>query len=332
MLFVVIFFLLALLSIRGVIKSPGLIEFESSQILRGMLVLLVLFHHLPPLENPIAHFVQSYSGRYAVALFFFLSGYGLMLQCQNKRDTFFSTFFKRRYTKLLLPYILFYIVYIILKGEYSLSLCVKNFMTGENVVPFAYFVEELVILYLLFYFIFKKVDAFRGVIYLFIATFFLMGVLYCTAWKEHWWVSSLGFPMGALVCFYRDKLCRINLVSCSLLILSCVALVLARYSDILAIRVACFSFITCPAVCLAVSMLLPMVKWTACKCSILLYIGSISYELYLVQGIVLKMNYPWNEEWYSVFFVCLAVAFASLAHYFITRIGTRLEKALNRIS
>lgn len=72
--------LLFAVSFCGFHKTEGF-GLDSSLCLRGIMVLLVVFHHLPADENSAVAYFQSACGRYAVALFFFImSGYGLMTQ------------------------------------------------------------------------------------------------------------------------------------------------------------------------------------------------------------------------------------------------------------
>lgn len=222
-----------------------------------------------------------------------MSGYGLTLQYGKAGDGFFQNFFSKRYTKLLIPYIVAWLLYFSLSGNYSVDAWLERVLTGENIIPFAYFVEELALFYALYYICFRFLSSHYAMLLMFALTLGLMCSFYFMGWNDHWWISSLGFPLGILVCRYRHYFCRLNAVSILWTALSVALLVWARDSA-LYLRVLCFALLLVPSACFLLSMIFPAIKWATY--SPLQYLGKISYETYIFQGIALMLLLPYSLE------------------------------------
>lgn len=147
MLVPLLLLLLFLCCVKGIHSCHPDFSRDCSSLLKGFLVLLVIWHHMPLAECHTHTF-----GKYAVALFFFMSGYGLMHGRMRQGASYLSGFFFRRLTKLLLPYIVAWLVYAAIEHEsLSWQLFANHWKTGETLVPYGYFVEELCLFYLVFY-------------------------------------------------------------------------------------------------------------------------------------------------------------------------------------
>ena len=87
---------------RSIVLSRGLTD-----LLKFIASLMVAFGHyagyaLSYTDNPIYRFIVMFAGNVGVALFFFISGYGLMMSEQKRHLTLFQ-FIKRRLSKVYLP-------------------------------------------------------------------------------------------------------------------------------------------------------------------------------------------------------------------------------------
>lgn len=325
MLFLSLLLLLILFSFRGIQFSSQGLKLDSTLVLRGILVLLVIFHHVP-VESGISwlKLLQGWSGRYAVALFFFMSGYGLTLQYSKAGNGFFQNFFSKRYTKLLIPYIVAWLLYFALSGNYSLHAIWSRALVGDNVIPFAYFVEELALFYALYYLCFRFLSANYAMLLMFALTLGLMSAFYHMGWNDHWWISSLGFPMGILVCRFRHYFCRLNAVGILWAAISAVLLLWIRDKE-LYLRVWCFVYLLVPAACFLLSMVFPAIKWASY--SPLLYLGKISYETYIFQGIALVLALPYSLELNAL----LIGAICILLGFVFSAIDKKLSSAVTRL-
>ena len=100
----------------------------------------------------IVYVIRLLGGFIGVAIFFFLSGYGLM-ESEQKRTLNFGQFIKKRLIKLYLPVLLVSLVWVfilVLLGELSISwsIVTKIFIGFEDNV--LWFIKDLIALYLLF--------------------------------------------------------------------------------------------------------------------------------------------------------------------------------------
>ena len=259
-----------------------------------------------------------------MALFFFMSGYGLTLQYAKAGEGFFQNFFSKRYTKLLIPYIVAWLLYFALSGDYSLHAMWSRTLIGDNIIPFAYFVEELALFYALYYICFRFLSANYAMLLMFALTLGMMSACYFMGWNDHWWISSLGFPMGILVSRYRHYFCRPNAVSFLWLVLSAGLFIWVKDCDIY-VRVLCFTLLMVPSSCFLLSMVFPAIKWASY--SPLLYLGKISYETYIFQGIALALALPCSLELNAL----LIGAICILLGFVFSAIDKKLSSAVTRL-
>lgn len=93
------------------LKSPHCVQLSRSttDALKVVSAILVIIGHMASIcitnyssSNPVFYVLASQSGYLAVAIFFFLSGYGLMMS-EVKNHLGFNTFVKRRFLKVYLP-------------------------------------------------------------------------------------------------------------------------------------------------------------------------------------------------------------------------------------
>jgi len=94
------------------VNSALLIPRGASDLLKVVAALLVMFSHYCNIKastgvalNPIEWLIRSQGGNIGVAIFFFLSGYGLMMS-EMKSHLSLGQYFRRRFLKVYLPVIL----------------------------------------------------------------------------------------------------------------------------------------------------------------------------------------------------------------------------------
>ncbi len=260
-----IFFLtLIILPFRGFQKWGDFTQ-ESTQYLKLLLTLAILWHHLPAMGIPILDHMAGSIGLYAVSVLFFISGYGLMkgLVIQGG-EPYLQGFFKKHFAKLLLPFGIAFFCYTIFHYQsLSIDLFLNNLKLGSTFVSYAYFVELLSILYLIFYFSFRYFSIQIGVGISWVSSLLLMYLAICLDYHEHWWISTLGFPMGislALIKQPSHKKTQANLVGLSVCLLACYKI--ASYYAIDYPEVAHYNsalFIT-PYLCVLCFLIMPIIK------------------------------------------------------------------------
>lgn len=295
MFFLLLIILLLLLSVKGVggiSAASHSISISVSSWLRGVLVLLVVLHHLDLslLDFPFVAKVANSCGKYAVCIFFFLSGSGLMLQYRKKGRAMFVGYARKRVSKLAIPILtawgVFALFYYVRDGQVK---CPDSLGALEWFVPFSWFVYELAVMYLLFWAVFRFLPARIAHGALYGAVVCMMVGFSLTDLNDHWWISSLSFPIGcSFACaerFLAERRCVVFAVALLLFALRPL-LVWLLHGELL----WPYALMAVPAFLAMAWCFVPLLKIR--ENSILSFLGGISYEMYLYQGLCIALLKP----------------------------------------
>lgn len=244
-----------------------------------------------------------------VGCFFFLSGYGLSYSLISKGKSYLDNFFSKRLAKLLPAFLLLTIVAILyhksVRGE-SISDIAKDMYVNGNPPLFAsWFVYALLILYCL-YFIsayFSKSPLQAGII-LSILTFAYM--VFFRAIGFGWTSAAPAFPLGYFAAYYQKHIIAALrqhniLIHISLVLGLIASAMLADYRHNL--------FQPLESTIIPLIMYVLLLQWRIPQFKVLLFLGTISWEIYLMQG--LMFTFSWN----------IAAIFAFVIIYPTTIIG-----------
>ena len=202
---------------------------EATGPLRGIAAIGVVLHHISQNEHfqsagEIRLFLNA--GFLFVAIFMFLSGYGLIKSLDSKPD-YMDGFLKRRLPVIVVPYyvsVLFFLIFaLVSRTHYEPAEWVTNLLGLTMMNKYAWFPIVLTILYVCFYLVFrgeksrnaslvKMLFAVLGLVLLYAAVRYMDWWLKFhypgTWWNEpmvrwfagEWWVnSSIGFWVGIFV-------------------------------------------------------------------------------------------------------------------------------------
>ena len=127
---------------------------ESGKYIRGLLSMIVVFHHLArPAEGVVLLPILGKVGYLAVAVFFFMSGYGLMVQYTGK-PCYGKGFLLRRLPTILIPYllatVLYGVVYRILGEPWSVKAVWMGFVNGTPIVTASWYIICIFLFYIAF--------------------------------------------------------------------------------------------------------------------------------------------------------------------------------------
>ncbi len=168
---------------KHVDDGEGVLSYKNTNCIKGAMALLIMFHHIYQEVSeavPKVFVPMGYIGFITVAVFFFFSGYGLMYGLEHKEG--YIERFGKRFLSIYVPVWIVTIVSVIGFGllgekykwwEYILAFIGTKTITGW------WFVQTILIFYLLFYVAFslsKKREWERGIPLAIIAT---GTILYC---------------------------------------------------------------------------------------------------------------------------------------------------------
>ncbi|MBZ9536851.1 acyltransferase [Cytobacillus oceanisediminis] len=304
--------------------------------LKGIFTLVVIFHHLSQRTGEgILFNLFSYVGYLAVSVFFFISGYGLMIQYQRKREKYLESFVKLRIPSILLPYILTTIIYFFsfkLLGEnVSLKTTFLSLINGNPLVSFSWYIIAILFFYCLFY-IAGKIS--KRIYYKFIIVIFLGIFLYISLCKiagyDSWWYNScFSFFIGIIWANYNDLISiyfkkiyvlKIVFISFIFLLLFMIPLLLPKYelNQTILKNIIIFSqFLSSSLFSILVMLICKKIRLNN---YILLFLGGISLEIYLFQGLLIKVlrNNLWeieNDIIFSLLVIILTILVAFFSNY-----------------
>lgn len=277
--------------------------------MKGLFAILVLVHHifmkvliLP--EGSVAEFITHHFGYWAVSAFFFFSGYGLTIS--SSKVGYKEHFLRNRVLPIFLINIALIAVYTVEKLLLSIPLTgskvIHSFFIGETVVNFGWFMQIIVIFYLLFwvssYFNSRSAE--------FLTLLAIVYVIVCIAMQlsDYYYLSSFAFPFGVYFCKYKekiDKACRNkDFVVLFITILMFVVIMSILYLlQTGTIRIGFTSlllyFLEGPLLMCFIVLLL---KSFNINSRLLAFCGSISFAIYVMQGFVYNLlrNGMWNID------------------------------------
>lgn len=129
---------------------------ERTSILKALLPFIIILGHCSLILGGCQDFTKT--GALVVAIFFFISGYGL--QVKHEKQQLNYPYFKKRIIKLFVPIVAPAIAYAFLLYYFDRDNFLSfytNYKTWNIMLPFAWFVTMLIILYILFFISTKKI-------------------------------------------------------------------------------------------------------------------------------------------------------------------------------
>lgn len=269
------------------------LSLSNTMALKGICSLLIVLSHLS-IKFPDKKILIPFNmiGYLTVGIFFFLSGYGLAYGASNKKG-YFNGFLRKHLTKILAPYFIINIVYLsirsIIHEQVEIYKLFISFFNGHPYVDYSWYVLTIIVFYIAFYCIFsngnKNNNAFQHLIIFLLIYVLLLNIIGFGDW---WHKSTLTFAVGIYWGYNSHKLeeyFRTKYYFKVLLIL--MLLCMMFFSYLLNIKEVTYigSVLAAPLFVLLSAVILMKIKIGN---PIILMIGEISYELYLLQGLAIN--------------------------------------------
>jgi len=287
---------------------------DSTRSLRGFLAIMAVLQHISERVTDSGFFsILFHVGYMIVALFFFLSGYGLMTQYVKKGRKYFDGFFKNRILYLMIIYLTVTIIFaffnMAMGEDVSINSILISFINGHPTARHSWYI----LVQLLFYFVFWIAYIINPhVEIMFVST--LLGVTFVTVllfvlgYSPIWCMSNFAFVLGVFWAIKKDNIFYFVsnhyvlsiLVSLSLFILSSmlpniVGRIYLTYQvdNILYTLFRVISSCAITVVCLLIMLKISFVSkiWN--------FLGKISLEIYLLHALAysfLRSSYIYVEN------------------------------------
>lgn len=278
-----------------------LITKDSTAQLKGIAILLVVFSHLILIKFfDIDGF--AYTGGYGVAIFLILSGYGLAYS--YKRDSTLMNYFYKRVSKVLLPYSLVTIAWILIdiiifNKVYSLKLILAAILgldVTRSIDPSMWYVTFIILWYIAFYAIFKL--PLRNVVKIFVlfCLSYTFDNLVINRFPALFWQFDLhayAFPVGVIISLYSSKIIKLININAKLILTLLFILFVILFALLYPITSHNLYYYSSSNIALTLSIILLVITLNLynLKSKTLIMLGNISYELYLFEFVFLT-KYP----------------------------------------
>lgn len=171
-------------------------DLDVTKAVRGLAAIGVIMHHISQEENFQQARVMSIfvnSGFLFVAIFFFCSGYGLVKSLKTKPD-YFKGFLRHRLPVLVVPFyvsvVLYTIFYFATGTRFAPVQWITNTLGLTMVNTYCWYVVVIILLYLIFYLVYKKIKSDKVRLIIMFAVVIIMGAIFAVNGHFAWWAGS----------------------------------------------------------------------------------------------------------------------------------------------
>jgi peptidoglycan/LPS O-acetylase OafA/YrhL len=298
--------------------------------IRGLLAVSIILHHLASVtwyrQIPIVNEFLSWGG-VVVSVFFFLTGYGMMLSYIKKGRSYLDGFLLHRFKKVFLPLIIATICFLIIHSllfHKNAFLSIASLLDGKPPLPTSWFVYTVLLFYCFFYLIAKIFDQkyLHIIIGLWIACGIYAFALYSIHWAECWYKSIYAIGIGVTYAYYENSIKKWiteqpqRLVYITVLCFALLCLIRLTNEYFIFTNMAAWKFFVYALTPLLIVLF--VYSLGSSNNLLLAFLGRISYEIYLVQGAIITWFYHVEVSW-QIYFV-LTILFTFLTAWLLNRL------------
>jgi peptidoglycan/LPS O-acetylase OafA/YrhL len=293
---------LALLTFRKKGQAPTnsiILDKVSTQELKGIAIILVILGHMSIDRHIFLIPNMVFAGAWGVTLFLLLSGFGVAKSYLQSGINFRTSF--RRYRSVLIPYSIVTLVWILIDTLYlgkdlsgkTIFLALMGIDVKRSIDASMWYISMILFWYIAFYLIFKLPlkKNFLKIILLFLVAFVIFkGYLspFLEDLSYNWQLSAFSFPLGVTIALYttdvkkliNDRVWKV-FAFLSLPVLFMLFIILIPYNGV---HILVYIF-TNTAISLFLMILFALLKSYQWKSAFFLFIGAISFEIYLFEGV-----------------------------------------------
>ena len=305
-------------------------DVQNTLAIRGVLALSIALHHfsqeIDSLQLPIvSEFVPL--GAVIVGVFFFLTGYGLMVSYMKKGESYLSNFLSHRFLKLLPAFLIAtfgYLVFLSLFYHYNAFALFLDMKNGKTPLPSSWFIFTIILYYIAFYIM---ASLFPKKTHMIIAMW-VISILYeitirMLGWGNYWFISIYALNIGQCYAYYEDII-KTKLEHSPNFLLGSIWGLFALFIIVWLVNqfVEIKTFYKIYYCFTAIFIVFAIYVWGAIPSKILRLTGTISYEFYLVQGIFVNQLNFMRDHWviYLIMVYFSSYITAWLLHYLCLQI------------
>lgn len=331
-IFVIILLLVLLIHIAPVTpfhsNNSQYLSLDTSKCWKGWLALFILFHHLAKSTDEGLFFkILQEIGHLPVAGFFFFSGYGVMKSYMRKKESYLKSFASKRIPVILIPYITAIVIYwgfFYINGtHYSLTDVLLSLISGYPIVTYSWYIINILLFYLLFFLLANIFKTNYPLIIIFTGIFYVLYVFLCRkAGYGAWWYNNTPLLIIGMIWAVSEP--RTTKILDQKFFLAPLSWVLLFVTILIKIQVSInglnYIIILVSSISFVFALLTFSMKFKIGN-SILSFLGNISLEIYLIQGIFIETFKDWannrqKNTLFALLIIVLTIFSSFLLHHF----------------
>jgi fucose 4-O-acetylase-like acetyltransferase len=336
-------------------RKKDYFSLENTTCLKGILAVCVVISHLWGMlsignsklsDGFIGLMIGLISDCFAylsVAMFLFISGYGLYKQYEKQGAVYINRFLQKRVLPLYLINVILIVFYsisnAILANEIPWLAILQSFLFGGTIVSKGWYIQAIIVWYLLFFMVFKFIKNDKLKILTMIGAYFIyLAVCLVMELSSTWYEGAFCLVLGIIYAKYFNKLNefiadkkRFVLSILLFIALFFVVFFLSRAKFLYGpIRIVARSI----SACLFTINLVLFLKIIPINNVATRFLGKIGLEIYVFHGFFLTLYrnnfiYIDNMVLYCVLVLISSIVFAWIMHpifFNILKIGTKSKK------
>jgi len=254
------------------IQKEDFASIGTTTMLKGIAILIIIAHHV----GVNGYFCSYFNplGGIGVAMFLFLSGYGLS---ESYKINKLHHFWKKKFLRIIIPYLLWIPLYHI-----AMHYSILGSPQHLEIIPRFWFIEYLLIMYAAFYFLFplKRGLAITSILLMSVALFFICNNLRAEQCFSFW----AGVLFSLYKSYFEKNRNKLPIYAISLFLIGFIALVLKQQVEYLGFdheSIVMKSINLLVKFPIGASLIFFFLNINANHVKWLIVIGGLSYELYL---------------------------------------------------
>lgn len=320
------------------------LSMNTTKCYKGLLAIIIVFHHLSiRTHSGIAFRLFTFVGCPAVAVFFFFSGYGLQKSYITKAEQYCNGFLKKRLSAILLPYVvitfLYWIMYYLTGKFYTFRNIIDRLLSGKPIVSFSWYVITILLFYIFFWILMKLCNTNYFAMIIGGSVWYMLYAISCIIMGyDSLWYNTAHLLILGMIWAIKEKeiLSAINkyqvfipLCWLTFVLLFIIKIFLERYTSVNGI-VSLLTVLDLLNYAVFAVCILGFSMKVRINNKILLFLGEISFEIYLIHGLFIALLrndsfYIKNEFLWVLGVLLFSISGSFVLHFLFTKLLKRTK-------
>ena len=274
----------------------GRLDRTTTNCCKGIAAIIIMLHHISFRVSNLPMYVKPiwYIAFPIVGFFFFMSGYGLTCGLMLKKD-YLQGFLSKRLSNIIVPYVIVAIVCIgleIIGGGQTPTRAIAEAFTIRYIQPL-WFIWVIIAAYIVFYAVFNHTEINVGAYWVTAITIAYILISAFVNPRDEMYASIIGMPLGILWAEHEEKIDAYFETDFLKKEIVAIAVFAIMFIGRLILSVAGFDnqlFQTVLRNVITIAFIVPLIellKKVKIQKRFLIWLGKISYEIYIIHPFIL---------------------------------------------